>query len=61
MNERKYQTILSYHLGKLSQECIYMQRISKFDVLLLMQQLDEILENRKQDRNNETIKKPSNR
>jgi len=28
-----------------------MSRISKFDVLLLMQQLDELLENRKEDKN----------
>lgn len=27
-----------------------MSRISKFDVLLLMHQLDELLENRKEDR-----------
>lgn len=38
-----------------------MSRISKFDVLLLMQQLDEILENRKKDRTNENNKKTSNR
>ncbi len=38
-----------------------MSRISKFDVLLLMQQLDEILENHKKDRTNENNKKTSNR
>lgn len=38
-----------------------MSRISKFDVLLLMQQLDEILENRNKDRTNENNKKTSNR
>jgi hypothetical protein len=34
-----------------------MQRISKFDVLLLMQQLDELLENRKDDKNKDTKQK----
>lgn len=37
-----------------------MSRISIFDVILLMQQLDEILENRKKDRTNENNKKTSN-
>jgi hypothetical protein len=34
-----------------------MSRISKFDVLLLMQQLDELLENRKEDRNKDKKQK----
>lgn len=34
-----------------------MSRISKFDVLLLMQQLDELLENRKEDRNKDKTQK----
>lgn len=34
-----------------------MQRISKFDVLLLMQQLDELLETSKDDKNKDTKQK----
>lgn len=34
-----------------------MRRISKFDVLLLMQQLDELLENHKGDNNKENKQK----
>ena len=34
-----------------------MPRISKFDVLLLMQQLDELLENHKDDSNKENKQK----
>lgn len=34
-----------------------MSRISKFDVLLLMQQLDELLENRKEDKNKDKTQK----
>ena len=34
-----------------------MRRISKFDVLLLMQQLDELLENSKDDKRKETKQK----
>jgi hypothetical protein len=34
-----------------------MRRISKFDVLLLMQQLDELLENHKDDNNKENKQK----
>ncbi len=39
-----------------------MSRISKFDVILLMQQLDELLENRKKDKNRDKkIKNARNR
>lgn len=39
-----------------------MSRISKFDVILLMQQLDELLENRKEDKNRDKkIKNARNR
>lgn len=34
-----------------------MSRISKFDVLLLMQQLDELLENRKEDKSKDKKQK----
>jgi hypothetical protein len=34
-----------------------MRRISKFDVLLLMQQLDELLENHKEENNKENKQK----
>ncbi len=34
-----------------------MRRISKFDVLLLMQQLDELLEDHKQENNKENKQK----
>jgi hypothetical protein len=34
-----------------------MSRISKFDVLLLMQQLDELLEDRKNDKNKDEKQK----
>ncbi len=34
-----------------------MRRISKFDVLLLMQQLDELLENHKEEKNKENKQK----
>ena len=34
-----------------------MSRISKFDVLLLMQQLDELLENHKDDKNKDSKQK----
>jgi hypothetical protein len=34
-----------------------MRRISKFDVLLLMQQLDELLDNHKDDNNKENKQK----
>jgi len=37
-----------------------MSRISKFDVLLLMQQLDELLENRKEDKNKNRDNKQKN-
>lgn len=37
-----------------------MSRISKFDVLLLMQQLDELLENREEDKNKQRENKQKN-